>query len=63
MKLKILDINENDAYYEDREELIGKILIPKFTHRWSTNENWAGTGTIENIEFVFHSIKVEEVKE
>lgn len=68
---KIVDIGKDDAYYEDRESLIGLLCEksrPEEVPYWpleAFDDNWY-TGSLlcedDNIR-MFHSIKLEEVEE
>lgn len=66
MKVKLLEIHLNDAWYRDRHWLIGETLeiIPDTTYTWL--DGWSG-GTFKLVsidkKIGFLAIKYEEIKE
>jgi hypothetical protein len=71
MKVRILEISRDDAYYEDRDNLIGACADTYEIHEWSDGWQWYSVILEEPIQICselvdhisFYEVHVEEVKE
>ena len=62
----IVDIHESDAWYIDKERLVGKHCVLHNVDRTYVDKNYneyvSGETRIDGLEYVFYAVKIQEIQ-
>ena len=71
MKYEILDIAPADAFYDEKDKYIGRVMELEVTERWKKEDEWVvgdmvfaphGYCSAQNDGIVFHAVKIRKAK-
>lgn len=62
----IVDIHKSDAWYSDKERLVGKRCVFSDVYRTHVDKNYneyiSGKACIDGMEYVFYAVKIQEIQ-